>query len=171
VLFYPLKIEHRPLMFCLIWGFWMQPRQKIPDIGKTVVYLHRCLIYAVPGNTKGGRITVLLASCLTGLESVVWLLTIFVFICKTNKSKPVKQEVNCTVILPPLVFPGCSIDGEKSFNSLAPGMLHWLACVDLGWYNVRSSSWQGCRTSASCSAFDSICNKYGNIYIYMHMYV
>jgi hypothetical protein len=23
-----------------------------------------------------------------------------------NKSKPVKQEVNCTLILPPLVFPG-----------------------------------------------------------------
>jgi hypothetical protein len=30
----------------------------------------------------------------------------FVFICKTDKSKPVKQEVNGTVILPPLVFPG-----------------------------------------------------------------
>jgi hypothetical protein len=31
---------------------------------------------------------------------------IFVFICKTDRSKPVKQEVNSTVILPPLVFPG-----------------------------------------------------------------
>jgi hypothetical protein len=30
---------------------------------------------------------------------------IFVFICKTDYSKPVKQEVNGTVILPPLVFP------------------------------------------------------------------
>jgi hypothetical protein len=29
----------------------------------------------------------------------------FVFICKTDKSKPVKQEVNDTVMLPPLVFP------------------------------------------------------------------
>jgi hypothetical protein len=36
------------------------------------------------GNTKRGRITVLLTSCLTGLESVVWQLTIFVFICKTD---------------------------------------------------------------------------------------
>ncbi len=26
--------------------------------------------------------------------------------CHTADSKPVKQEVNCTVILPPLVFPG-----------------------------------------------------------------
>jgi hypothetical protein len=33
------------------------------------------------GNTKGGSITVLLTSCLTGLESAVWQLTIFVFIC------------------------------------------------------------------------------------------
>jgi len=31
--------------------------------------------------------------------------TIFVFICKSDVSKPVKQEVNSTVILPTLVFP------------------------------------------------------------------
>jgi hypothetical protein len=37
-----------------------------------------------PGNTKGGSITVLLTSCLTGLESLVWQLAIFVFICKTD---------------------------------------------------------------------------------------
>jgi hypothetical protein len=61
-------------------------------------------MYLYSGNTKGGNITVLLTSCLTSLELAVWQLTIFVFICKTDKSKPVKQEVNCTVILPPLVF-------------------------------------------------------------------
>ncbi len=55
---------------------------------------------------RQGSITVLLTSCLTGLESAVWQLTIFVFICKTDYSKPVKQEVNGTMILPPLVFPG-----------------------------------------------------------------
>ncbi len=32
----------------------------------------------------------------------------FVFICKTGKSKQVKQEVNGTVILSPLVFPAYS---------------------------------------------------------------
>jgi hypothetical protein len=42
------------------------------------------IVTLVPGNTKGGSITVLLTSCLTGLESAVWQLTIFVFICKTN---------------------------------------------------------------------------------------
>ncbi len=36
------------------------------------------------GNTKGGCITVPLTSCLTGLESAVWILTICVFICKTD---------------------------------------------------------------------------------------
>ncbi len=55
----------------------------------------------VPGNTKGGSIPVPLTSCLTGLESDVRQLKIFVFICNADKSKPVKQEVNGTVIFPP----------------------------------------------------------------------
>ncbi len=63
-----------------------------------------------PGNTKRGSIAVPLTSSLTGLESDVRLLTIFVFICKTDKSKPVKQEVHSTVILPPLVFPDPAMD-------------------------------------------------------------
>ncbi len=37
-----------------------------------------------PGNTKGGSITVLLTSFLTGLESAVWQLTIVVFICQRD---------------------------------------------------------------------------------------
>ncbi len=52
-----------------------------------------------PGNTKGRSITVPLTSCLTGLVLAVWQLTIVVFIFKA-----VKQEVNGTVILPPLVL-------------------------------------------------------------------
>ncbi len=66
---------------------------------------------------------------LTGLESAVWLLTIFVFICKTDKSKPVKQEVNGTVILPPFSIlcyrywtrgkvSNCDIGLEKKFPFL-----------------------------------------------------
>jgi hypothetical protein len=39
---------------------------------------------AVSRDTKGGSITVQLTSCLTGLESAVFQLTIFVFICKTD---------------------------------------------------------------------------------------
>ncbi len=53
-----------------------------------------------------GSITVLLTSCLTGLESAVLQLTIFVFIYKPDKSK---LEVNCTVILPPLMFPATTL--------------------------------------------------------------
>jgi hypothetical protein len=56
---------------------------------------------AKPGNTRGGSITVPLTSCLTGLESAVRQLTIFIFIFKTDYSKPVKQEVNGIVVLPP----------------------------------------------------------------------
>jgi hypothetical protein len=50
------------------------------------------------------------------------------FICKTDQSKPVKQEVNGTVILSPLVFPGTvnkdvlkeidSIEETKGFTIL-----------------------------------------------------
>ena len=58
-----------------------------------------------------------LISRLTGLKSAVWQLTIFVFISKTDQSKPVKQEVNGTVILPPLVFLG--IRKSKGILSLA----------------------------------------------------
>jgi hypothetical protein len=61
-----------------------------------------------PGNTKGGSTIVPLTSCLTGLESPLWILTVFVFIYKTGKSSPVKQEVNGTVILSPSVFPGAA---------------------------------------------------------------
>jgi hypothetical protein len=55
-----------------------------------------------PGNTKGGNITVLLTSCLT--SSVLQVKTKIVS-CHAADSKPVKQEVNGTVILPPLLFP------------------------------------------------------------------
>ena len=54
---------------------------------------------------------------MTGLESAVQQLTIFVFICQTDKSKPVKQEVNGTEILPRLVFPAVAINFQLSSQS------------------------------------------------------
>ncbi len=41
-------------------------------------------MYPTAGKTKGGSIIVPLTSCLTGLESAVCQLTIFIFICKTD---------------------------------------------------------------------------------------
>ncbi len=58
------------------------------------------------GNTKGGSITVLLSSYLTGLDQSVLQIKTKIVSRHTADSKPVKQEVNCTLILPPLVFPG-----------------------------------------------------------------
>jgi hypothetical protein len=58
------------------------------------------------GNTKGGSITVLLTSCLTGLDWSVLQIKTKIVSCHTADSKPVEQEINSTVILPPLVFPG-----------------------------------------------------------------
>ncbi len=59
-----------------------------------------------PGNTKGGSITVLLTSCLTGLDESVLQIETKIVSCHTADSKPAKQEVNSTVILPSLVFLG-----------------------------------------------------------------
>jgi len=59
-----------------------------------------------PGNTKGGSITVLLTSCLTGLDKSVLQIKTKIVSCHIADSKPVKQEVNGTVILLPLVFRG-----------------------------------------------------------------
>jgi hypothetical protein len=60
-------------------------------------------------NIKGGSITVLLTSCLTGLDLSVLQIKTKIVSCHTAYSKPVKQEVNGTVILPPLVFHGFSM--------------------------------------------------------------
>jgi len=56
-------------------------------------------------NTKGGSITVQLTSCLISLDRSVLQIKTKVVSGHTADSKPVKQEVNCTLILPPLVFP------------------------------------------------------------------
>jgi hypothetical protein len=69
------------------------------------------------GNTKGGGITVPFTSCLTGLDQSVLQIKTKIVICRAADSKPVKQEVNGTVILPPLVFPGQSIKKENVTNT------------------------------------------------------
>ncbi len=83
----------------------------------TMFYLTKalsCIFTHAPGNTKGGSITVPLTSCLTGLdESVLQIITNIVS-CHTTDSKPVKQEVNGTVIVPSLVFPACSLCSTTS---------------------------------------------------------
>jgi hypothetical protein len=61
------------------------------------------------GSTKGGRIIVPLTSCLTGLDQSVLQIKTKIVSCRTADFKPVKQEVNSTVILPPLVFLGIFI--------------------------------------------------------------
>ena len=58
------------------------------------------------GNTKEGSITVQLTSCLIGLDGSVLQIKTKIVSSHTADSKPDKQEVNGTVILPPLVFPG-----------------------------------------------------------------
>jgi hypothetical protein len=68
-----------------------------------MLHAWRALTMQYPGNTKGGSISVLLTSCTTGLDKSV--LQIKIVSCHAADSKPVKQEVNGVVILPPLVSP------------------------------------------------------------------
>ncbi len=56
-------------------------------------------LYICPGNTKGGSVTVPLTSCLTGSDLSVLQIKTKIVSCHTADSKPVKQEINCTVIL------------------------------------------------------------------------
>ncbi len=65
------------------------------------------------GNTKGGSIIVPLTSCLTGLDQSLLSIKTKNFSCHTADSKPVKQEVNGTMILPLLVFPVLCIEINK----------------------------------------------------------
>jgi hypothetical protein len=66
-----------------------------------------------PGNTKGGSITVLLTSCLAGLNSSDFQIKTKIASCHTADSIPVKKEVNGTVKLPPLVFPDAAWTGME----------------------------------------------------------
>jgi hypothetical protein len=59
----------------------------------------------LPGNTKGGSITVPLTSCFDWFGLSVLQIKTTIVSSHTADSKAVKQEANGTVILPPLVFP------------------------------------------------------------------
>ncbi len=83
---------------------------------KQLLYLPNKPLFVSPVNTKGGC-TVPLTSCLTGLESAVWQQTIFVFICITDLSKPVKQVVNGIVILFSFVFLHLTADPQRLLGS------------------------------------------------------
>ncbi len=74
------------------------------------------------GNANWGSITVLLTSCLTGLDYSV-LQKKKIVSGHTADSKPVEQEVNGTVTLPPLVFPG---EGhQRCYGAKQPAYLPW----------------------------------------------
>ncbi len=72
----------------------------------TMQHIHKQSMFASTANTKGGSITVPLTSCLTGSDQSVLQIKTKIVSCHTADSEPVKQEVNGTLILSPLVFPG-----------------------------------------------------------------
>ncbi len=93
------------LMMCMYFIYvdtyphlWLKTRPRFGPVSLSLSMLK-------PGNTKGGSITVPLTSCLTGLDQSVLQIKTKIVSCHTANSKPVKQEVNGTEILPSLVFP------------------------------------------------------------------
>ncbi len=77
------------------------PRKRERELHKGILYFSQ--------DTKGGSITVLLTSSLTGLDLSVWQIQTKIVSCHAADSKPVKQEVSRTVILPPFSIPCFSI--------------------------------------------------------------
>ncbi len=92
---------------------------------------HMCI--GISGNTKGGSITVPLTSCLTCLDQPVLQIETKIVSCHTADSKPVKQEINRTVILPPLVFP----EYINTYTHNIPIYLHLLYIYVFEWMYER----------------------------------
>ncbi len=63
------------------------------------------LQWLLAGNTKRGSITIPLTSLFDWFGLVCFANKNKIVSCHTADSKPVKEEVNGTLILPPLVFP------------------------------------------------------------------
>ncbi len=74
--------------------------------------------------------------------------------CHTADSKPVKQEVNSTVILPPLVFPGLSIIPSKSGSCLPHTDLEG---VELLFHQKGGSASFGAKMALSLNGVDPSC--------------
>jgi hypothetical protein len=60
--------------------------------------------------------------------------------CHTADSKPVKQEVNGTVILPPLVFPGLRPRAYLRVEYLKASFATLLANISLGWNGLPGTN-------------------------------
>jgi hypothetical protein len=137
----------------------------------------RAFVCVQAGNTKGGCITVPLTSCLAGLESAAWQLTFFVFIWKTDYSKLVKQEVNGTVILPPLAFPGTSLNQSLSVlpssitASTAPSSSARRPTLTASTSGSGSLSWRSFRTSISSNHGRRPVKSRRFLFILYHMFV
>jgi hypothetical protein len=71
-----------------------------------IVVKFQVIKWSIQGILKGEASLVPLTSFLTGLDKSVLQIKTKIVSCHTADSKPVKQEVNGTLILPPSVFLG-----------------------------------------------------------------
>ncbi len=92
-------------------------------------------MYQRAGKAKGGSITVQLTSRLTCLGQSVLQMKTKIVSCHTADSKPVKQEVNSTVILPSLVFP---VEGDLAPSSHRSIVIEIIMAGKPSWENDLS---------------------------------
>ncbi len=118
------------------------------------------------GNTKGGSIIVPLTSCLTGLDWFVLQIKTKIVSCHTDDSRPVKQEVNGTVILLPLVFPGYRLCTCLGLLERSSTIRTDPTCVTLR--KVANSRIARCNRSKLCHCLDGI--KATSIYFYVYVF-
>jgi hypothetical protein len=114
------------------------------------VYIKVCryiYIYVYTGNTKGGSITVPLTSCLTGLESAVWQLTIFCFYLQ-NRLIPTSQR------------------GGQRYSDTSPFSIPWYIYIHIDMCSMTlymlDSYW--------CTAGESALKPYGLSFLDPHFY-
>ncbi len=88
---------------------------------------HRRWRKLLQGTLKGGSITVLLTSCLTGWGSAVWQLTIFVFYLQNRLILTGQTGGQLDVDTSPLVLPGSfNKNAISSFFRQKNGEVEWV---------------------------------------------
>jgi hypothetical protein len=87
-----------------MFDFRQRVRQVRREVDVVASHLYEHKMTYTAGNTKGGSITVPFDLLFDWFGISCMTTDNFCFISKTDLSKPVKQEVNGTVIFPPLVF-------------------------------------------------------------------
>ncbi len=112
---------------CKYLCVWMHAHIYSWKLGSGLVLLPKA------GNTKGGSITVLLTSCLTGLESAVWQQTIFCFYLQNRLIQTSQTGGQWYSDPSPFSIPCLKYVHDRWLKSKS----HYCTCLGhIGWHNT-----------------------------------